>query len=248
MAAAGDKAVRALVAELDRALRAAGDPQRAIQEKRYLKSPIAHYGASVPAIRRAVHEVLGAREDLTRKRLLDVVRRLWSSTIHEHRMAAVTVLEECEELLEPVDLATVEEMIRGSFTWAYVDGLAASVAGALVDRHPELVDELDRWAEDESFWLRRGALLALLLPLREGRGGWRRFTRYADGMLDETEFFIRKAIGWVLRETSKKRPDRVRKYVAARLDRLSGLSFREAVKRLPAADKKALERAYRAQQ
>ncbi len=243
---AGDKAVRTLVAGLDRALRDAGDPRRAIQEKRYLKSPIAHYGASVPAIRRAVHEVLDGRPQLTRKRLLDVVGRLWSSSVHEHRMAAVAALEERQELLEPADLARIEEMIRGSFTWAYVDGLAANVAGALVERHPDLADELDRWSTDESFWVRRGALLALLPPLREGRGDWRRFKRYADGMLDDTEFFIRKAVGWVLRESSKKRPDRVRNYVSARLGRLSGLSFREAIKRLPAADRKALERAYRA--
>jgi 3-methyladenine DNA glycosylase AlkD len=67
-------------------------------------------------------------------------------------------------------------------------------------------------------------------------------------MLDEKEFFIRKAIGWVLRETSKKRPERVRKYVASRMHRLSGVTFREAVRRLPAADQKALKRAYAARE
>jgi 3-methyladenine DNA glycosylase AlkD len=120
------------------------------------------------------------------------------------------------------------------------------VAGSLVERHPELGGKLDRWSHDESFWVRRSALLALLGPLRRGAGDWRRFKRYADAMLDEKEFFIRKAIGWVLRETSKKRPERVRDYVAARLDRLSGVTFREAVKRLPDKDRKALQAARKA--
>ena len=233
-----------LVSRLDRALRRAGDPERALKEKSYLKSPIAHYGASVPAIRRAVKGAVGPRA-LTRRQLLDVVRRLWSSPIHEQRMAAVVLLEEHAGLLAPDDLAVIEDMIRGSFTWAYVDGLAAHSAGTLVEQHPELAQELDRWAGDESFWVRRASMLALLLSLREGGGDWNRFTRYADAMLDEQEFFIRKAIGWVLREASKKRPERVRSYVASRLDRLSGLTFREAIKRLPPADREALRRARR---
>ncbi len=234
----------ALVAQLDRALRLAGDPERALKEKSYLKSPLAHYGASVSAIRRAVSDVFG-NGTLARRRLLNVVRLLWSSPVHEQRMAAVVLLEEHAGLLEPDDLSVLEAMIRGSFTWAYVDGLSAHAVGTLVERHPELADELDRWAGDESFWVRRASMLALLLCLREGGGDWKRFTRYADAMLDEKEFFIRKAIGWVLRETSKKRPERVRRYVASRLDRLSGLTFSEAIKRLPAADREVLRKARR---
>lgn len=236
---------RAVARELDHELRLAGDATRAANEKAYLKSPIDHYGASVPAIRKAVKSVVLAHGEPTHRELVELVRRLWASPVHEQRMAGVVLFEKCAHSLVPGDLALIEDMIRGSFTWAYVDTLAASVAGPLVERHPELADELDRWAHDESFWVRRAALLALLGPLRSGHGDWKRFERYADEMLDETEFFIRKAIGWVLRETSKKRPDRVRSYVASRLDRLAGLTFREAVRRLPDADREALEKAYR---
>jgi 3-methyladenine DNA glycosylase AlkD len=235
--------IASLAAELDRQLREAGDPDRAVKEKAYLKSPIEHYGATVPAIRRVVKEFLRGQEGLTHRTLVDVVRRLWAAPIHEQRMAAVELLEQRVDDLEPGDLDLVEELIRDSFTWAYVDGLAASVGGALVERFPRLADELDRWAVDESFWLRRAALLALLGPVRKGAGDWGRFVRYADMMLDEREFFVRKAIGWVLREASKKRPERVRDYVARRLDRMSGVTFREAVKRLPEAERRGLQEA-----
>jgi len=134
-------------------------------------------------------------------------------------------------------------MIRGAFTWAYVDGLAANVVGSLVERHPHLAEDLDRWSTDDCFWIRRAALLALMGPLRRGDGDWGRFRRYADLMLDEKEFFIRKAIGWVLREVSKKRPGLVQRYVAKQLGRMSGVTFREAVRRLPEADRTALEAA-----
>ncbi len=235
-----------LVEALDEALRRAGNPERAVKEKMYLGSPIDHYGASVPAIRKAVKALTRRDESLSHQELLNLASCLWSGSFHEQRMAAVVLLEESSNALEPGDLPMLEQMIGESFTWAYVDGLAANVAGPLVGRHPELTAQLDRWANDQNFWVRRAAMLALLLPLRRGEGDWQRFTRYADGMLDDKEFFIRKAIGWVSRETAKKRPEMVRDYVSARLDRLAGLTFREAVRRLPEQDQKTLKKAYEA--
>ncbi|MFL5264593.1 MAG: DNA alkylation repair protein [Anaeromyxobacteraceae bacterium] len=83
------------------------------------------------------------------------------------------------------------------------------MAGAVVERHPAAAAALDRWAEDPDFWIRRAALLAEFIPLREGRGDFARFARHADGMLADPEFFIRKAIGWVLRDTAKHDPEPV---------------------------------------
>jgi 3-methyladenine DNA glycosylase AlkD len=127
----------------------------------------------------------------------------------------------------------VEEMIRGSRTWALVDPLAIDIVGPLLERYPELSRRLDRWSADPDFWVRRSALLALLKPMLRG-GDFRHFARYADRMLDEREFFIRKAIGWVLREVSKKRPELVKAWLEPRMARASGVTLREAVKYLPA--------------
>ena len=104
---------------------------------------------------------------------------------------------------------------------------------------------LDRWSVDEDFWLRRTSLLALLPGLRRGEGDFERFGRYADGMLEEKEFFIRKAIGWVLRDTGRKRPELVADWLAPRVGRMAGLTLREAVKHLPPERRDALLTAYR---
>lgn len=85
--------------------------------------------------------------------------------------------------------------------------------------------------KDDDFWVRRAALLALLRPLRDGGGDFA-LARHADAMLDEKEFFVRKAIGWVLREASKKRPALVADWLAPRAARASGVTVREAVKYL----------------
>ena len=89
--------------------------------------------------------------------------------------------------------------------------------------------------------VRRAAMLTLLVPLRRGDvTNWARFAGYADAMLGEREFFIRKAIGWVLREAAKKHPDLVADWLAPRMHRASGVTVREAVKPLPAASREAL--------
>jgi 3-methyladenine DNA glycosylase AlkD len=220
------------VEELDRQLRAAGSPERAEQEKRYLKSDLGFCGASVPAIKAVVRAFLKAHPNLDRAQLLDLVSALWSEPVFERRLAAVELLDRRCELLKPEDVRLVERLLRESKTWALVDDLAANIAGSLAERYPEIGQTLDRWAGDDDFWVRRSALLALLKPLRRGEGDFERFARYADPMLGESEFFIRKAIGWVLREVSKKRPDLVFDWLAPRAQRASGVTLREAVKYL----------------
>jgi len=139
-------------------------------------------------------------------------------------------------------------LIRESKTWAFVDELAIVITGPLVERSPELLRVLDRWAKDDDFWVRRAALLAEHDALRGGGGDFALWSRIAASMLDEREFFIRKAIGWVLREVAKKRPELVAAWLGPRVHRASGVTVREAVKYLPEADRDLLMTGYKARQ
>jgi 3-methyladenine DNA glycosylase AlkD len=183
-------------------------------------------------------------ESLDRPGLLAVVDALWDSTIFDRKLAATLLLDAGADVLEPDDLAVIERLIRDSDTWALVDVLAGDVAGAVLIRHPAAGDVLDRWAADEDFWVRRSALLALRRPMKAGLG-LDRFLGYADAMLDEKEFFVRKAIGWVLREEGKRRPDEVVAWLAPRTHRASGVTMREAVKYVSPEDREALMAAYK---
>ena len=234
-----------LLAEIEAALRAASNPDRARNEKRYLKSDLRFIGVAKPLIRRAVRPALRSGAISDRDSLLDFAVECWAAGIHELRVAAILALQEKSELLEVRDIALIEGLIRQSKTWAYVDPMSIYLAGGLVGRFPELVSTLDRWSTDGDFWVRRSAMLALLIPLRQGEGDFDRFARYADCMLEEKEFFIRKAIGWVLREVSKKRPELVFDWIAPRTIRASGVTMREAVKYLPGEWQDALMAAYK---
>jgi len=221
-----------IVTEIDRELRARGTPERAQQEQRYLKSTLEHYGTTMPAIRSVAKTVRRQYAELDHDDLVTLAGALWATPVHERRMVTVELLDLYADRLRPTDMAFLERLLRESRTWALVDSLAASVVGGLIERHPTSVAILDRWATDDDFWIRRSALLALLIALRKGKGDFERFSRYADAMLDEKEFFIRKAIGWVLRDTARKRPDMVYEWLLPRATRASGVTLREAIKPL----------------
>lgn len=224
-------------------LRASSDPRRAAQEKRYLKSELEHLGTGVAGIRAVAKRFLHANRDASRTVILGVVRDLWAKPMYEARTLAVELLHAYSPLLRPADARLVERYIRGSKTWALVDPLAVNVAGGMVERFDELGVTLDRWAADDDFWVRRAAMLALLKPLRRGAGDFERFAGYADAMLDEREFFIRKVIGWILRETSKKRPDLLFEWLLPRASRASGVTMHEALRYLPEERRARIEKA-----
>jgi 3-methyladenine DNA glycosylase AlkD len=227
--------------ELEARLRALGTAERAEHEQQYLRSDLQHLGATVWQIDREVKAFAAQQPELSHDELVALVEALWAKPVHERRMASVMLLEAYPEVVAPSDLPLLERLIRESKTWAYVDGLAANVVGELLVRSSRTAPKLDRWTKDSDFWVRRSALLAQIRPLKQGRS-FARFGRYADAMLDEKEFFIRKAIGWVLRETGKTRPDEVFEWLAPRHERASGVTMREAVKYLRPEQREALTR------
>lgn len=226
---------------IDRALLEAGTTERAEHERRYLKSDLVHYGVGIPQIRRIVRTALASTGGLDHHQLANLIEALWSVPVHERRVAAVEVASARLRDLSVDDLGLLESMLRQAHTWALVDPLAIGVVGPLLDRQPDVAGAvLDRWSGDADFWIRRAALLAPLAALRSGGGDWDRFSRHADSMLDEREFFIRKAIGWVLRDTARERPDLVYQWILPRAERASGVTLREAVKRLSPAQAAAV--------
>jgi len=229
----------ALAAAIEKALPPLGTKARAEGSKAYLKSDLAFLGLTTPVLRRTV---LALAKGADRSAIVSAAKALWERPVFELRAAAVELLVKNVRLLTPDDVPQIERFLREAKTWALVDGLAPLVMGPLFEMHPKLGRVLDRWAKDRDFWVRRASLLTLLVPLRNGAGDFDRFARYADTMLEEKEFFIRKAIGWVLREVSKKRPALVVDWLEPRKARASGVTMREAVKYLTAAQRKRVQR------
>lgn len=234
------EAVQRWLAEIEPYFREAGNPERAVGEKAYLKSDLEFIGTGMPFIRSVAKQFRKQFPALAHEDLIEVVQTLWRPPVHELRSLAIGILEVYRNQLRPEDLGLIEEILRQCNTWAHVDWLAVKVAGALIQRDPSGVETLERWGCDPWMWLRRSSMLALLEPLRAGHGDFETFSRLASGMLSEKEFFIRKAIGWILRDISRKRPTLSYGFLEEHLGEVSGLTLREGSRHLPDRDREDL--------
>jgi 3-methyladenine DNA glycosylase AlkD len=224
----------------ERRYREAGTPARAAGTKAYLKSDLRFYGTTMSHIRAAANDFARAQPDLTRTELRTIVDELWSTDVFELRSAGVALLSKYAALLDERDLPWLLGFVRRSKTWAHVDWLAADVIGGVVGESKTALRRLPAWARDDNFWVRRTALLAQLRLLSHEAGDFALFARIAAPMLGEREFFIRKAIGWVLREVSKKRPKLVFAFLRKHREQVSALTLSEGAKYLSRRDRQRL--------
>jgi 3-methyladenine DNA glycosylase AlkD len=227
-----DRLAKAALAFFRARFRAEGDVERAAGAKAYLKSQLEFYGVANPGVRAAVADYLREESLQNARDLVAVCRALYATREHELWSAAIALLEKRCTLLEPSHLPWLVELVRKSAGWAYVDWIATHVVPAPLEKTPKPATTIRAWAKDPDFWVRRTALLCQLRELRHGGGDFELFERIAAPMLPEKEFFIRKAIGWVLRDVSRKRPELVRGFVARHGEQMSGLTRREASKYL----------------
>jgi 3-methyladenine DNA glycosylase AlkD len=210
-----------------------GTRARAVHEKAYMKSGLRFHGVTQPQIRKAASDYVRAH-DLDRARVRTLVDEAYASDWFDLRSAAIAVLEKRRKLLTAADADWLVDLVRKSGCWAHVDWISTQVLAVLVEEHG-CDQRLRRWAKDRDFWVRRAALLSLLPALRRGEGDFALFAELAAPLLEEKEFFLRKAVGWVLREVSKKRPELTFGFLEQHRARLSGLTFREASRHLPAS-------------
>lgn len=217
-----------------------GDETRAAAQKAYMKSVLRFHGVTSADVRDAARELLRDDPDLDHDGLVALADALFSSEWFDVRSVGGVLLERKRKLLGPDDLPWLLELVRRCRCWAHVDALATNVVGAIVGANPTTLRKLPAWARDDDLWVRRTALLSQERALARGAGDFELFARIATPMLPEKEFFIRKAIGWVLRSTSKKRPEQVFEFLKEHRDAVSGLTLREGAKYLPEKMRRSL--------
>src|ERR1017187_5111944 len=186
----------------------AQDPERAVGMAHYMRDQFVFYGVSTPVRRQLIGPLLlQASRKLDHERLAEVARRCWAAQEREMQYFACDLLARCLRRWTAQTLELCKELVCAKSWWDTVDYLASRVVGPLVERFPELRQDMDRWAADGNFWLRRVAILHQL-HYREKTDETRLF-KYCLFSSGHSEFFVRKATGWALREYAKSAPERV---------------------------------------
>jgi 3-methyladenine DNA glycosylase AlkD len=207
------------------------DPKRAAGMKAYMRGQFEFLGIPTPARRAATRQLL--RQPFSAVPLLGTARALWALPQREYQYVALGLLIRHWKALSLQHIDALLDLAGARSWWDSVDGLAG-VAGDVVRLarrvDPNAQRAMDAALTDDDMWIRRIAMLHQL--------GWRaetdesRLFGYALRLASETDFFIRKAIGWALRDYARHDPDAVRAFLGGSGQRLSTLSLREAAKHL----------------
>jgi 3-methyladenine DNA glycosylase AlkD len=222
------------------ALRPLKDAGRAAGAKAYMRGKFEYLGIGTPARRQAVADAVRGFKPATPEELRETATLLWAMDEREYQYAAVDLLIRYQPALSLDDLPWLLELAQQKSWWDTVDCIV-KVVGKIVRRvrkegnGAKGVRAMDRAVKHGNFWVRRIAMLHQL--------GWRaecdteRLFRYAELLSAEKEFFIRKAIGWALRDYAWHDWRSVEKFLVTSKRKFSGLTVREAKKNFAALRK-----------
>lgn len=204
-----------------------GDRMIAKQQSAYMKNKFAFYGIKSP-LRKELQRPFLLKESLPEKiEAYRIAMQLWKEPQRELHYFAMDLLVKYKRELERDDIQFFETLIQQNSWWDSIDYIAPKLVGDYFKQFTKERDEvIDRWLRTENIWLKRSAVLFQLkykstidLVL---------LTKIIDQLKDEKEFFITKAIGWILRETSKHDPDWVIEFI--NMHEIQPLSKREGLK------------------
>ena len=215
-----------MIDQLEAVYRANADSARAVAMAAYMKDKFPFFGIATPR-RRALEREVRSKGSLDEATVLALANGCWARSEREFQYFACDELRRYAKQLSPDALPAVEALITTKSWWDTVDALTYNVDD-LVHRHPELRAVMDRWLVGDDMWLTRVAILHQMRRKEATDADW--LFAACRARAHENEFFIRKAIGWALREYSKTDAAAVTQFVAEHADVLSGLSQREALK------------------
>lgn len=214
--------------ELDTRLEAVAIEANALPMKKYMKNHFEFYGVKSVARKAVVSAFVKEFGMIPEDGLDEFVRLCWDHTYRELHYACLDIIQkEKKPKLERLEL--YEWMILHRSWWDSVDAIAPNLMGRLFQQNPELIKENTlHYVQSNELWLQRSALIFQLkyktevdLPL---------LFNYCEMLAEHKDFFIRKAIGWSLRQAGKFYPQEVKDFVSK--TELSNLSVREALKHL----------------
>jgi len=230
MSSQSDQLARYITAEL----RALADPAKAPAMAAYMKTAQPFYGVPTPSRTIILRETRDRFVPADQKSYERNVLALWKLPYREEQYCAIAYARQHPRFITPSALWLYERMIREGAWWDFVDEIAVNLVGTVLKNfRAKTRPTIERWCDDPDMWIRRTALIAHLKHKKETDAA--QLFDHCLRRSDEREFFIRKAIGWALREYSKTDPRAVGAFLKKNRQRLSNLSYAEASKHLARA-------------
>lgn len=211
-------------------LKRVADPSRAAGAQAYMKSEMPFLGVAAAPLRKVCKAGWKAHPVENAADYHAVVADLWDRAGHrEERYAALETARKYIRFSSMESLPLWRRMIEEGAWWDTGDVIAKWLIGRLLEQYPDRMKaELEGWIRDDHLWVRRSAVQAQLSFKDKTDAGL--LFSFCERCLEEKTFWMRKAIGWALREYGKVNPEAVRDFVEKHRDRMAGLTMREASK------------------
>ncbi len=207
------------------------DLERSEKMAAYMKTTMPFYGVQAGPRTEIMRPLWPQIQVASHQDYEALILTLWNRPHREEKYIAVRIARRFRKFIDFQSLPLYERLIREGAWWDFVDETASHLVGGVLAKNPEKTwPVLDAWINDPDMWIRRTALLAQLR--RKEQTDQETLFRYCLACADEKEFFIRKAIGWALREYADTNPTAVRDFLDFAGHRFSPLTIREASKRL----------------
>lgn len=217
-----------LIKALESEFKKARDPSIVEKQEAYMRNQFRYLGIKKP-IQKLIEKPLFKKYPLLNEsELVIALEHLWEQEHREYTYSAMSLAYYYRKMWSPAILENFEKMIRQKSWWDTVDEMASRLIGFYLCSFPEEIYHMDRWINDPYLWIRRSAIIFQLHWKQETDE--ERLFAYCQNTMAEKDFFIRKAIGWALRQYSKTNPDSVQQFIAAHQNLLSPLSRREGSK------------------
>jgi 3-methyladenine DNA glycosylase AlkD len=205
------------------------DRQRAVEMKAYLRNQFEFLGIQTPT-RRSIYKDL-PKLPKDPQYILKIANELWEKPEREYRYVACDLLIKNAKVFKLDDLPAFKNLLQKDSWWETVDSLSSAISDIVLNEklnNHESQHTMDEWLLDSDFWVRRSAMIHQL--------GWKKHTdtdrlmQYALTLAPESEFFIRKAIGWAFRDYAKCNPAFVQNFMHLNKSVFSNLTVKEATK------------------
>jgi len=207
------------------------NPARAIEQQRYIKSKLPFYGIPAPLIKKIVNKKLINFSISNNQVYRKTIKYFFTHTeLREEWYAGLHIALKHKDFVIESNLNLYLNLILRTQWWDIVDAVAINLIGPAINSDSKFKSLLNSWIQHNNMWMRRTAILCQLkYKLNTNENLLYKMILTCSG---EKEFFIRKAIGWALREHSKTNPKSVRQFIKKNSFRLSPLSIREGMKRM----------------
>ncbi|MBT8195066.1 MAG: DNA alkylation repair protein [Bacteroidia bacterium] len=215
--------------ELLKVLKKHSSKTNAVQMSAYMKNHFEFFGVKSVLRNELMKLVISKKNKPKKKAAENLVKLLWNDEHREFQYAGMEIWSWYNKEAEEKDISFIEKLIKTKPWWDTVDFIAAHLFGNYITLFPKKRDAIcKKWSDSSNMWLQRSVILSQL-KFKENTDSKFLF-QYCKKHREDNEFFIRKAIGWALREYSKTNPKAVKSFVKS--TNLSNLSVREATKYL----------------